>query len=202
MSVVIVSNVMSKESVPSECMSKTDIAFLVCGFIRSHFNIDEIPMEIIDFIRNDWFINGISYKQTLYALRNQRCSIGVYDYNIGIWRTAVYMKHWEHNQSIMIRYEDLTSKTLITNKFFVLTKFPTNAVKINDKKFAPTLGLLNHSHLSRETVDEWKKTNKDKQKANNMSMHYQRVMRPSNSEHINLHDDEDPFLEEATYNLI
>ena len=218
MSLTKEATVSSKKQPPP--MSKVDKDLLIYGFIRLNFSFDRIPIDIINFIINDWFIDGISYKQALDALLNDRCCIGVYDYKIEEWRTGVYMRHWENKQRIMIRYGYYNSKTVKPEKFFVLTKFPTNAVKINDTNFKPTLGLLHDSNLSRQTVDQWQKR-KEKEKRKEKREQQKRASRQLRMQQQSIfqaqrkvksasfswqattnNEDEDSFLEEATYNLI
>ena len=151
------------DPVPDACMNETDASLLVYGFVRRNWKNNMIPKEIIEFILNKYFMEGVSYKEALYALLNNPCCIGAYDYKDNRWRSAIYIAHWDDTRRIMLRFMDDTDcSIIIENKsmanYCCIKEFPTNAIDINPKKFKTTYNILEKiSNLSTEDLNRFLK---------------------------------------------
>ena len=86
---------------------------------------------------------SITYQQTLDALLNAECCVGVYDFETKMWRAGIYLNHWHQTQRIMIRYISRDDKVLINN-------FPVSYVVTRKE-------LINMGYLPQENIDAWVK---------------------------------------------
>ena len=136
---------------PRQCMEQRILQLLICGLARKNSHFNSVPVEIIKVMCH-WATDGITYKEVLNVLLHGRCCIGVYDYKMSKWRTAVYMKHWDNVQAIMVRYVC----GFPDNGFVILNTFPTCSIDIHSLHFCTTYQILkNQSHLAKQYLDDW-----------------------------------------------
>ena len=107
---------------------------LVHGYISMGYpdKSESIPNEIIGEIFRWYFEEGMGYMEILDILLNQECNIIVYNTESNGWIPAVYIRHFERTQRIMVEY--LWEKTVGGSRWHILKDFPTNYVRIQNKR--------------------------------------------------------------------
>eukprot|EP01084_Bolivina_argentea_P003500 6583_1 len=89
----------------------------------------------------------ITYEEAIDMILNINCCFEIYDKKINEWRTAIFMKKWDTNKRLMIRFPQ-EQKLLTANpnngsdKFLTIKDFPVNYI------------ILNHSQIFNITKRE------------------------------------------------
>merc|ERR1719195_1064763 len=122
---------------------------LLYGFIRSHFDLDLTPNDIIDLCLETYCV---SYRNALDMMLSNNCCIGIYDFKLNSWRTAIYINHWDKTQRIMACYKEQDGET----DRFVIIDFPCSWVIMQDpSRFYVTESTLRHcSNVPTQDIDE------------------------------------------------
>lgn len=130
---------------------------LLYGFIRSHFDLDLTPNDIIDLCIETYCV---SYRNALNMMLSNNCCIGIYDFKLNSWRTAIYINHWDKTQRIMACYKEQDGET----DRFVIIDFPCSWVIMQDPaRFYVTESTLRHcSNVPTQNIDEWVIRNRSK----------------------------------------
>ena len=96
----------------------------------------------------------MSYKQVLDLLLNGDLCIGVYDIKLKIWRTAIYIRHFDKSQTITIGF---TTEQEYFYRFAALKNFPinylcydTNRFKTNEKELRVINELISYARNNNE----------------------------------------------------
>ena len=132
---------------------------LLFGYFRQHCD-KELSSDIIGLLFK-WYYEheyGITYKQALDALLNKECCIGVYDFNMKIWRAGIYINHLDDEKMITIRFDDKSRMESNGYGLKIIKNFPVRCVIIDISKFNTTeKSLRNLSNVPAEKVNEWMK---------------------------------------------
>ena len=111
---------------------------------------------------------NISYKQALEMLLDGHCCFGVYDTKIKLWRTVIYMNHWNRTEKIMVRFCDLNDNNRLlaansVDKFMTIKNFPVNIIMNDPKIFKTKERLLrDFSNVPQQKIDAWVKRQQTK----------------------------------------
>eukprot|EP01084_Bolivina_argentea_P082372 149135_1 len=100
----------------------------------------------------------VTYEDAVNMLLN---CFGLYDKKIKQWRTVVFMKKWDNQKRLMVRFV-YEPEYLRCDKFLTIKHFPVNYIILNDnKKFnVKECDLKDRSNLPRENIDLWIKEKK------------------------------------------
>eukprot|EP01084_Bolivina_argentea_P082371 149133_1 len=103
----------------------------------------------------------VTYEDAVNMLLNGNCCFGLYDKKIKQWRTVVFMKKWDNQKRLMVRFV-YEPEYLRCDKFLTIKHFPVNYIILNDnKKFnVKECDLKDRSNLPRENIDLWIKEKK------------------------------------------
>ena len=123
---------------------------------------DIIQQEQIEAIGdNEIFIpqKFQSYSSILNILLNTLCCIGVYDSKLHRWRTAVYSKHFDKTQRIVVRFTNSrplpVDQDNLCDKYFCLIGFPVDNVSINSSLKISLSDLTDLSNLPIINIKKW-----------------------------------------------
>ena len=141
---------------------------LVSGYIRKYCTLP-VPADLVQLLFNWYYTRkyAITYEETVDLLMNHECCIGVYDFKMKAWRSAIYVNHFDKTKRIMIRYlpDSNVDFNYAVDKFKTLKNFPINYAVYDNERFKPTeKDLKDNSNVSYEKIDEW--INRQKNKGN------------------------------------
>eukprot|EP00484_Ammonia_sp_Unknown_P020481 CAMPEP_0197043702 /NCGR_PEP_ID=MMETSP1384-20130603/19908_1 /TAXON_ID=29189 /ORGANISM="Ammonia sp." /LENGTH=280 /DNA_ID=CAMNT_0042475041 /DNA_START=21 /DNA_END=863 /DNA_ORIENTATION=+ len=97
----------------------------------------------------------MSYHRVLHTLFHTLCCIGLYDNKLQRWRTAVYSRHFDNTQRIVVRFVN-SSYDDCGDKYFCLVGFPVDNVRIDSARFSISAhDLKDLSNLPVANVQRW-----------------------------------------------
>jgi len=120
------------------------------GFIRSHFEIDAAPIDIVRVCLEQYCV---SYKRALQTLLDGHCCVGLFDFSRNCWRTVMYMNHWDRTQRIMVGYKEQDG----TSDRFRIIDFPVTWMIMDEphRFHVSEVDLRHCSNVPAQSIDEW-----------------------------------------------
>ena len=109
----------------------------------------------------------VSYEEALDMLLNGDCCFGLYDFKVKQWRTAVYVRQFDKNRRLSVRYTQdssnaMNNPNMSAEKFCTIKEFPSKCIQNDPDRFKATLrDLTDQSNVPKPNIERWSKRQND-----------------------------------------